>query len=179
MRRAGEEIRTKHIVLTFNRATLPESVHAAFISCPVRPYIPSPRRCFKCQKYGHGTQSCRGRPTCAYCARADHTSDDCKKEQMKCSNCGEPHPAYSRACPAFKKEKEIIKLKVTENITYAEAKKRFAFVSKGSYAEAVRRGPARPVVSMGTQTSPDDLHLPSRYPSKPPDRKSTRLNSSH
>ncbi|KAM7297391.1 uncharacterized protein ISCGN_022542 [Ixodes scapularis] len=29
-------------------------------------------------------------------------------------------------------------------------------------------GPARPVVSMGTQTSPDDLHLPSRSPSKPP-----------
>ncbi|KAM7282492.1 hypothetical protein ISCGN_002642 [Ixodes scapularis] len=28
-------------------------------------------------------------------------------------------------------------------------------------------GPARPVVSMGTQTSPDDLHLPSRSPSKP------------
>ncbi|KAM7300405.1 hypothetical protein ISCGN_016039 [Ixodes scapularis] len=39
---------------------------------------------------------------------------------------------------------------------------------RGSYAEAVRRGPARPVVSMGTQTSPDDLHLPSRSPSKPP-----------
>lgn len=42
MRRAGEEIRTKHVVLTFNRPTLPESVHAAFIACEVRPYIPNP-----------------------------------------------------------------------------------------------------------------------------------------
>ncbi|KAM7306384.1 hypothetical protein ISCGN_010101 [Ixodes scapularis] len=42
------------------------------------------------------------------------------------------------------------------------------YCDQGSYAEAVRRGPARPVVSMGTQTSPDDLHLPSRSPSKPP-----------
>lgn len=168
MRRAGEEIRTKHIVLTFGRPSLPESVHAAFISCPVRPYIPSPRRCFRCQKYGHGTQSCRGRPTCAHCARADHTSDDCKKEQVKCPNCGEPHPAYSRACPAFKKEKEIIQLKVTENLTFAQARLKHALLSGRSYADAARRGVERRLVDAGTQYDLVPPQPPAQQQKAPP-----------
>ncbi|KAM7310654.1 hypothetical protein ISCGN_007562 [Ixodes scapularis] len=122
---------------------------------------------YKCQRSGHGSRNCRGRDTCAKCSSKEHVTDACNNEPH-CANCGGNHPAYSRSCPVWKDEKEVVTLKVTENITYTEAKKRFAFVSKGTYAEAVRRGPARPMVSMGTQTSPDDLHLPSRSPSKPP-----------
>lgn len=59
MRRDGQEIRTKHIVLTFEATTLPEAVKAGYLHCRVRPYIPNPRRCFQCQKYGHGSQNCR------------------------------------------------------------------------------------------------------------------------
>ncbi|KAM7312172.1 cytochrome P450 2J5 [Ixodes scapularis] len=167
IRRDGVERKTKHIILTFDSTTLPQTVKAGYLQCRVRPYVPNPQRCFKCQRFGHGSRNCRGRDTCAKCSSKEHVADVCDNEPH-CANCGGNHPAYSRSCPVWKDEKEVVTLKVTENITYTEAKKRFAFVSKGTYAEAVRRGPARPMVSMGTQTSPDDLHLPSRSPSKPP-----------
>ncbi|KAM7292150.1 hypothetical protein ISCGN_025396 [Ixodes scapularis] len=170
LRRDGVERKTRHIILTFDSTTLPETVKAGYLQCRVRPYVPNPQRCFKCQRFGHGSRNCRGRNTCAKCSSKEHATDACDNEPH-CANCSGNHPAYSRSCPMWKDEKEVLKLKVTENISYVEAKKRFAFVSKGSYAEAVRRGPARPVVSMGTQTSLDDLHLPSRSPSKPPNRK--------
>lgn len=167
LRRDGVERKTRHIILTFDSTTLPETIKAGYLQCRVRPYVPNPQRCFKCQRFGHGSRNCRGRDTCAKCSTKEHVADACNNEPH-CTNCSGNHPAYSRLCPMWKDEKEVLKLKVTENITYAEAKKRFAFISKGSYAEAVRRGPARPVVSMGKQTSLDNLHLPSRSPSKPP-----------
>ncbi|KAM7307598.1 hypothetical protein ISCGN_011234 [Ixodes scapularis] len=167
LRRDGVKRKTRHIILTFNSTTLPETMKAGYLQCRVQPYVPNPQRCFKCLRFGHGSRNCRGRDTCAKCSTKEHATDACDNEPH-CANCSGNHPAYSRSCPMWKDEKEVLKLKVTENISYVEAKKRFAFVSKGSYAEAVRRGPARPVVSMGTQTSPDDLHLPSRSPSKPP-----------
>lgn len=116
MRRAGEQIQTKHVAFTLNCPALPESVHAAFIACPVRPYMPNSRRCFKLQKYGHGTQSCHG-----HCSNTDHTSDGCSNQRVKCPNFSRPHPAFSRACPSFKKEKEIIQLNVTENLVFPQA----------------------------------------------------------
>ncbi|GBN08076.1 hypothetical protein AVEN_273830-1 [Araneus ventricosus] len=38
----------------------------------VRPYIPNPLRCFKCQRFGHSKTSCRGTLTCARCAEVGH-----------------------------------------------------------------------------------------------------------
>ncbi|XP_023214039.1 uncharacterized protein LOC111616909 [Centruroides sculpturatus] len=49
----GKLIPTKHLILTFNKPTLPSSVAAGYLCCPVRPYIPNPLCCFKCQQFGH------------------------------------------------------------------------------------------------------------------------------
>ncbi|GBN46788.1 hypothetical protein AVEN_259152-1, partial [Araneus ventricosus] len=65
VRKDGQYVPTKHLILTFNVPTLPKSVIIAYINCPVRPYIPNPLRCYKCQKFGHSIQSCRGTETCA------------------------------------------------------------------------------------------------------------------
>ena len=58
--------------LTLNSPTLPNRIKAAYLSCPVRPYIPNPLRCFQCQRYGHAKTSCRGSVTCARCAEVGH-----------------------------------------------------------------------------------------------------------
>ncbi|GFY05982.1 uncharacterized protein TNCV_3862861 [Trichonephila clavipes] len=47
-----------------------KSVKAAYLHCPVRPYIPNPPRCFQCQRFGHSKTVCRGQPTCSRCAEA-------------------------------------------------------------------------------------------------------------
>ncbi|XP_037572324.1 uncharacterized protein LOC119454478 [Dermacentor silvarum] len=166
IRRDNKEIRTKNVVLTFASTTLPTAVKASYLYLRVRPYIPNPRRCFRCQRYGHGSQSCRGNPTCVKCGQNDHDDEQCTNP-LQCINCKGPHAAYSRSCPEWKKEKEIITLKTKRNISYQEARKRMAFTQKGSYAQAVQRGQAPQMVSVGTQVQLQDMVAAVRPSNKP------------
>ncbi|CAN8028736.1 unnamed protein product [Ixodes persulcatus] len=100
----GQYINTKHVILTFELSKVPESIKAGYLNCRVRPYVPNPRRCFHCQRFGHSAQSCRGKTTCAKCGQNDHPSDNCANPPH-CVNCGEPHAAYSRSCKKWKEEK--------------------------------------------------------------------------
>ncbi|GBN63082.1 hypothetical protein AVEN_116886-1 [Araneus ventricosus] len=59
IRRDCRLIPTQH-VLTLQTPILPKSIKAGYINCKLRPYIPNPLRCFKCQRYGHSQHSCRG-----------------------------------------------------------------------------------------------------------------------
>ncbi|GFW06957.1 hypothetical protein TNCV_1539361 [Trichonephila clavipes] len=42
IRRDGQVLNTKHLILTFSTPDLPQTVKMAYIRCPVRPYIPNP-----------------------------------------------------------------------------------------------------------------------------------------
>ncbi|GBN25210.1 hypothetical protein AVEN_114255-1 [Araneus ventricosus] len=79
IRQNGQLIDTKHLILTFHSPKIPDSVRAGYIKLKVRPYIPNPLRCFKCQRFGHSKASCRGTLTCARCAEAGHDSSDSRK----------------------------------------------------------------------------------------------------
>ncbi|XP_055924706.1 uncharacterized protein LOC129975493 [Argiope bruennichi] len=115
---------TKHLILTFNTPVLPKSVKIAYINCSVKPYIPNPIRCFKCQKFGHTITACRGdKEICARCSLPDHNSNNCTSTTPKCFNCSGDHPAYFRSCPRYKEEKEIQTVKITKNIPFPEARK--------------------------------------------------------
>ncbi|GBO37123.1 hypothetical protein AVEN_229720-1 [Araneus ventricosus] len=59
IKKEGKLHPTKHLILTFNLLSIPKSVHIAYFNLSVRPYIPNPLRCFKCQKFGHTIQGCR------------------------------------------------------------------------------------------------------------------------
>ena len=108
-------------ILTFGTTKLPDKINIGWTSCPVRIYIPRPRRCFKCQRFGHGATTCRsGVDICGKCGKTMHEGD-CT-EDMCCVNCGGPHPSFIRACPIYKKEQEIITYKTKNNVTYYEAK---------------------------------------------------------
>ncbi|GBN58513.1 hypothetical protein AVEN_105202-1 [Araneus ventricosus] len=122
VRKDGQYVPTKHLILTFNVPTLPKSVIIAYIDCPVRPYIPNPLRCYKCQKFGHSIQSCRGTETCARCAEVGHTSNTCTAAPL-CANCKGDHPSYARSCPRWKDEKEIQAVRVRQNVSFVEARK--------------------------------------------------------
>ena len=122
-RRDGEY--TFLYVLTFNTTTLPQNIKVGYMNCKVRLYIPNPRRCFKCQGYGHGQNTCSHDPVCPKCAASgrDHPSfEDCRGEQ-RCINCNKTdHPASSRDCPMYKLEKKIQERKVKNQLTYPTAR---------------------------------------------------------
>ncbi|XP_023220584.1 uncharacterized protein LOC111622441 [Centruroides sculpturatus] len=122
IRRDGKLIPTKHLILTFGKPSLPSFVTAGNLRCSVRPYISNPLCCFKCQRFGHSQTSCRGKSLCAQCGIEGHQSTECTSTPRSV-NCNDAHPAYSRKCPAWQREKEIQWVKTVNNLSYPEARR--------------------------------------------------------
>ncbi|GFT54618.1 uncharacterized protein TNCV_344961 [Trichonephila clavipes] len=166
IRRDGQVLNTKHLILTFSTPDLPQTVKMAYIRCPVRPYIPNPLRCFQCQRYGHSKNVCRGQPTCPRCGESGHDSADCTKKEQ-CLNCKGEHPAYSRSCPTWITEKEITAVKIKEKISYPEARRVVLSrtpVSGKSYASATRKSTSDKSIQCDSIT---DTISDSSIPTKP------------
>ncbi|GBO14732.1 hypothetical protein AVEN_59426-1 [Araneus ventricosus] len=172
IRRDGQLLNTKHLILTFDSAK-PENIKAGYMRLSVRTYIPNPLRCFKCQRFGHSKPSCRGTLTCARCAEVGHESTDCTRTE-KCVNCKGEHTSFSRNCIAWKQEKEIISTKIKKQISYQEARKlvksqtptpgnSYVSIAKKSSAPSVERNPdisiSKPPDSI-VRASPPIANLP-------------------
>ncbi|GBL73035.1 hypothetical protein AVEN_128198-1 [Araneus ventricosus] len=153
VKRDGQLLPTKNLILTFSLPSIPKSVRIAYLNCSVRPYIPNPLRCFKCQRFGHTVQACRGIQSCARCSLPGHDSQTCSTTPC-CINCKSDHPAYSKTCPLWKIEKEIQTVKIKQNLSFKEARKivmdrtprvgvSYSTITKGL------------MVSSSTQTSPE------------------------
>jgi len=56
----GTKQESLSILLQFQEEMLPTRVKVGFMSFQVRPYVPPPLRCFKCQRFGHVAAICRG-----------------------------------------------------------------------------------------------------------------------
>ena len=167
----GELQKTHTIILTFSNPTLPDAIVAGYLKIKVRPYIPNPLRCFRCQKFGHGVNNCNfvleknKDKICDKCAEQHAISTKCpslESKMYKCFNCNGNHPSYSKECPVWKKEKEISRIKFTQNITFPEARKSFEQTNSTiatntvTYSEALRAKPKK-CTDSSTNT---DLSLP-------------------
>ncbi|GFT97628.1 uncharacterized protein TNCV_2024461 [Trichonephila clavipes] len=137
IKKDAEIIPTKHLILTFNNPKLPTTIKAGYLNCQIRPYIPNPLRCFKCQRFGHSHTACRGQLTCSRCATVGHPSTDCTLEP-RCVNCSQSHPSDSKLCSKWKTEKEIQIIKTNRNLTYLEARKLIAPQLSQSYAQVTK-----------------------------------------
>ena len=136
-------IRYSLYVLTIEGQNIPKKINIGYLKKETRPYIPNPQRCFQCQKFGHTKNSCKGKAVCAGCGEEGHNLDDCQNEP-KCVNCQCDQVAISRDCPKWKIEKDIVTLKYTEKISFADARKRLqpSFdPSEDSYATVTRTPP--------------------------------------
>ena len=105
--------------------TVPEHVTVGYQCFPVKPYVPTPMRCFNCQRFGHTARTCRGKVRCATCGEMHEreAGTQCDREK-KCANCGGPHSAAYRGCPKFKDQKAALQLKIQNRISYADAVKK-------------------------------------------------------
>ena len=117
---------TKQMVIYFENE-LPQYVSYGYRRYRVSEFLPDPTRCFQCQKYGHKAKECHSRTTCPICAEK-HTYEECKikdsyrqENNARCPNCKGPHPASYKGCPKYEQAKAVIKIRVKENVTYAEA----------------------------------------------------------
>ena len=105
------------VCVTFDSKIRPDYVYIGYIRYPVSPYYPNPMRCFRCQSFGHTIGKCKevDPGVCAKCTLKTHNEKECTvtdQNLYKCSNCNGNHPAWSRDCPKFIKEKKVCKYKV-------------------------------------------------------------------
>jgi hypothetical protein len=137
----GKTMPTNTFILTFRQSTPPSHITVAYTRIPVEPFIPNPLRCYKCQKYGHNKATCNRSMACARCGQEGHDDTGCN-EPEHCCNCKGNHPAYSKDCPEWKRQRDITCLKFTKNISFAEAKQMFEASSTSSkqktYAATVK-----------------------------------------
>jgi hypothetical protein len=120
----GERMDSLSILLDFHDPVLPERVKIGYLSFAVRPFIPPPLRCYKCQKYGHIAAVCKGKQRCPKCG-GEHRIENCEENtQDKCCNCGGQHRVTYSGCNVRKRAEEIEQVKVVNNISYAEAVKK-------------------------------------------------------
>ena len=122
-KRNGQILPSNTYLLNFSLPKPPSSIKAGYFNLPIETFIPSPLRCFKCQKFGHGLSYCRGQVTCAHCGERSHTTEDCTAVSKKCINCNGEHSASSRECPQWKKQVDINRVKYIQNISFPEAAK--------------------------------------------------------
>ena len=110
IRKGDERIQTNTYILTFNQALALKEVKIGYCLQRVEQYVPAPLGCFKCPKYGHDRETCRGRLICAKCGvkDSDHVEEDCLKE-IRCANCQPDNPAYTRSCNVYKKKKKYLR----------------------------------------------------------------------
>ncbi|KAK4885164.1 hypothetical protein RN001_001435 [Aquatica leii] len=136
----GELQDTPNHILTFNVPKIPSKIKAGYLSLPVRAYIPAPMRCFRCQKFGHTAQRCENMQVCV-CGKELHEGRPCENP-LECVNCKGQHLAISRQCPTYKQESAIQEIKVRENISYPEARRKIVLSSPQqgiSYAKMVEK----------------------------------------
>ena len=87
-----------------------------------------PLRCFKCNRFGHSSEKCRGKERCAKCGKEHNTSScSCITNviAMKSANCNGNHSAASKICPKYLREAQVLKYQTEKKLTYAKACRKY------------------------------------------------------
>ena len=159
-----EYVNTNTLLLTFNSVETPKTLKIFYQIIPVELYVPNPLRCFNCQKFGHHENNCPADDgsVCEKCETGnhDHHTSHCKNP-AKCVNCGGNHLSRSSDCEVWKKEKEVMKIKVTQRLTYPEARKIYDQQKpEFSFSKVVQSMSAKPETkTASTQFNEKDFNI--------------------
>ena len=117
----GKIEQTPTLLLTFDMPTCPQKLELDYTTYHVQQHIPNPLTCYRCGGYGHPEVGCKKPKKCLRCGEFAHDGQ-CS---MKCLSCGSTeHSCLSHQCPTWKKEKTICSIKVEQEVSYAEARRR-------------------------------------------------------
>src|SRR5215469_5493467 len=153
-RQGDDRVNTSTMIPTFKGTYLPSYIYAGYMRIKVRAYIRPPRRCFKCQKYGHFQSTCKQKEISVKCGKDKHEGD-CS-DPTKCVNCKGDHAAYDKKCRRFVKEKGISKIQVEQKKPYLEAQKiqegKRQTPAESGYAAAAGRNTPSPATTCNAET---------------------------
>ena len=128
--KSGKKEPTDTFVVTYSTKVLPEKIYVGHYRVSVRVYIPNPRKCTLCQKFGHTKNFCKNELVCCKCGQSGHDEDNCISNEVYCVNCKGPHKASSKECELWKTEKAIVKYKFENDVSFPEARKKIEETTK-------------------------------------------------
>ena len=120
-RKDDNVISTNTYIASFTTATPPVELKIGYLNVKVSQYIPKPRRCFRCQRYGHGQKTCTHSLVCAKCGHEGHKYESCEI-QPQCYHCSDNHPCSDPKCPMYLIEQEILKVSIKEKISLKDSR---------------------------------------------------------
>ncbi|XP_017480212.1 PREDICTED: uncharacterized protein LOC108369588 [Rhagoletis zephyria] len=161
----GELLETGLVIITFSSPYLPDELSIGYEKVKIRPYVPSPMRCYNCLRYGHITNTCKNEKICPTCSSPFHLNTELEQkctQQKACINCADSinetnsYGPLGKTCPVFMKEKEIQAIVTLEKVdrkkTIATYKQRHPN-SAPSYSSIIRNN-----TSNGLQNNTSTRH---------------------
>merc|ERR1719259_523039 len=132
------------LILTFREKEPPKflNILGEQTKTKVYEYFDRPMMCQDCLEYGHTAKRCRESTfTCAQCNDTGHSIRSCEISDAICHHCEDSHRTFSKNCPRYKEEIEIIKIQTRERVSKIEAKQRLLKENpnKMNYAKAVKQ----------------------------------------
>ncbi|XP_012934832.1 uncharacterized protein LOC106011063 [Aplysia californica] len=122
LRQGESTLETNAMILTFDSCLPPATVRASYLVVDVRPNVPNPIHCLKCQKFGHSQSRCRRAAVCNRCGKTGHIEKECKARPC-CPNSQGQHTAFSKDCPTWIQERAILEHKARNGCSFQEAHK--------------------------------------------------------
>ena len=137
LNRRGVDLELVKIV--FEGKTLPRKISWNNLIFNVRPFIHEPIRCFKCQNFGHGANSCNNKIVCPFCQNP-HTLAECPKKKNedfrpRCLHCKLDHLTGSRVCEFFRQASIIENKKRKNEVSYEESRKLYSALNKKTISQ--------------------------------------------
>ena len=111
----------------------PDRITIGYNTFKVKPYLPQPMRCTKCQGFYHKARDCTSKVRCVRCA-GEHEFAKCTvndQAKFKCKNCRGAHSAAYRECSKYKEVAKVLKVSVTKNISIGDAIKEVEMATRG------------------------------------------------
>ena len=100
----------------------PSQVYFWYLALKVKLYMLRPLKCFKCQRFRHVHDKCRGEVRCPTCGGPHEVADYI--QDMKCCNYGGNHSAGFKGCSVSQEVQVVLGVKTVKRVTYAKAVKK-------------------------------------------------------
>lgn len=129
---------TGTVLFTFKGIILPRSINLYRLERPVNVYIPPVTQCYRCLRFGHTKNNCKGKERCFNCGEEENHLQDGEVKfscVTQCFYCKDDHKSSSKKCPEYSRQKNIKELMALENLTFYEASEtcKKSYISNGEF----------------------------------------------